>query len=130
VLRVLLGLGVAAAIGAIALMTRSSQYAEISGHSLRYNRTGGVSGVLEALVLLAYVLPTIAPFFVSTVRLARTIGLLLVVSLIASVLVERNALTSVWCFFAAILSGVVWIAVARTERSTAGLQPLGENAAI
>jgi len=31
---------------------------------------------------------------------------------------ERDALTSVWCFFAAILSAMVLLAVAREQRST------------
>jgi hypothetical protein len=37
--------------------------------------------------------------------------------LVVAVVVQRDALTSVWCFFAAILSSVVLIAVDRLQRS-------------
>jgi hypothetical protein len=37
---------------------------------------------------------------------------------LVTVLVERDALTSVWCFFAAILSGLM-VAVSREQRSSA-----------
>jgi hypothetical protein len=45
--------------------------------------------------------------------MAKAIGTTLVASLAAAALIERDALTSVWCFFAAILSGVILVAVRR-----------------
>jgi len=75
------------------------------------------SGTLKGLVhLLAYVVATVAPFFATTASLART-GVTLVASVPVTVLVERDTLTSVWCFFAAILSGLMVIAVSREQRS-------------
>jgi hypothetical protein len=130
VLTAMFWFGAAIAACALVLLTHAKPFAIVSGHSIRYDRAGSVAGMLEGLVLLSYVIPTIAPLFVSTATLARTIGVMLAGSLIASVFVERNALTSVWCFFAAALSGVIWIAVVRTEKSRAGLQTLGENPAI
>jgi hypothetical protein len=65
------------------------------------------------------VMPTVVPFFVSTARLARTIGVALAASLVVTVIVQRDALTSVWCFFAAILSGLVLLAVDRERRAEA-----------
>ena len=59
-----------------------------------------------------------APLFVSTLPTARTIGITLVISLIATLVVERDALTSVWCFFAAILSLQTLGAVERVRAST------------
>jgi hypothetical protein len=92
----------------------------IAGHSLRYEY--GTSGAfpLPLLYFLAYALPIVVPLFVSTVNLAKTIGTLLIVSLGATVLIQRHALTSVWCFFAAILSGVILLAVEQERRSAAG----------
>jgi hypothetical protein len=66
-------------------------------------------------VLLAYALSTIVPFVVSSAQLARTIGLAIVLSLTLTALIERNALTSVWCFFAAMLSVLILVAVRREE---------------
>jgi hypothetical protein len=66
------------------------------------------------------VIPTVAPLFVSTSYLSRTIGTLLVVSLGLTALTERDTLTSVWCFFAALLSGLIWVAVERARRLGAG----------
>jgi hypothetical protein len=92
--------------------------AQVAGHSIRYDyATSGDSGS-HLFYLLAYAAPTVVPFFVSTISLARTIGIMLVVSLVASAAVQRDALTSVWCFFAAILSGLILVAVAREQRST------------
>jgi hypothetical protein len=53
---------------------------------------------------------------VSTTPVARTIGLTLVGSLVATVVVERHALTSVWCFFAAILSGLILVVVVKEQQ--------------
>ena len=36
---------------------------------------------------------------------------------VLTALIERTALTSAWCFFAAVLSGVIYLAVSRSESS-------------
>lgn len=76
----------------------------IVGHSIQYDSGLVMSGTLGVLLLVGYVLPTIGPFFVSTIQTSQMIGATLVASLVLTILVERDALTSVWCFFAAILS--------------------------
>jgi len=118
-------LGAAAAATAVVLLTRYQPIAVVAGHSIRYNRAGHTTGLLEALVLLAYFSPTILPLFVSTAPLARAIGIALALSLVITAVIERTALTSVWCFFAAILSGLICVAMRRSEFSTAG-PPLAE----
>jgi len=118
-------LGVAAAATAVVLLTRYQPVAVFTGHSIRYNRAGHTTGWLEALVLLAYFSPTILPLFVSTAPLARAIGIALTLSLVLTALIERTALTSVWCFFAAILSGLICVAMGRSEFAKAGT-PLAE----
>jgi hypothetical protein len=65
---------------------------------------------------------------VSTTSLGQTIGSTLVVSLAAALLVQRDALTSVWCFFAAVLSVLVLVAVGRQEQVGAPLrEPLART---
>jgi hypothetical protein len=93
--------------------------AHVAGHSLRYDYAGSSDGPRQLLYLLAYVAATVVPFFVSTAHLARIMGVTLVGSLLVTVLVERDTLTSVWCFFAAILSGIMVVAVSREQHSIA-----------
>ena len=75
--------------------------------------TGNTLGHYTVLV---YAVVALLPFFVSTTTLARTIGTTFVVSLVVTIAVYREALTSVWCFFAAILSALILVAVIRTRR--------------
>ncbi len=51
-----------------------------------------------------YTLATIAPFFVSSKRLAWIFGLLLLASMLITAHAYTAYFTSVWCFFAALLS--------------------------
>ena len=108
-------LGVAAAGVAVELLTRHQPVAVVAGHSIRYNRAGRTTGWLGALVLAAYFAPTILPLFVSTAALTRAIGGALVTSLVLAGVIERTALTSAWCFFAAILSGLILVAITRSD---------------
>jgi hypothetical protein len=104
--------GVVAAFG-FTLLVRWQPVAVIAGHSLRYDRAASSDTLPDIVILLAYALPTVVPLFVSSATMARTIGATLVVSVVAAALVQLEALTSVWCFFAAILSGLVLVAVMR-----------------
>ncbi len=116
VLAVLLRMGILVAVGAGVLLVAWQPRARVAVHSICYEY--GYSGHTQVLsaCMAAYVVPTVVPFFVSTARLSRTIGAMLVVSLITAIVVKREALTSVWCFFAAILSGLVLVAVVREAR--------------
>jgi hypothetical protein len=116
-LSILIGIGVVVAAGSALMMLRSPPVATIVGHSIRYKSVALGNRAVGILLLVAYLVPTIAPFFVSTMRIARTIGVTLVISLIATLVVERDALTSVWCFFAAILSLQTLMAVERVRTS-------------
>jgi hypothetical protein len=98
------------------LLVRWEPTASIVGHSIHYDY-GTRHGLLSsALYLAIYAIPTVVPFFLSTARRARTIGTVLVISLVVAIAVERSALTSVWCFFAAVLSGLVLVSAREEER--------------
>lgn len=99
-------------IAAAVLLSRWQPFATIAGHSIAYSYPGTSNTVLHVLLVIAYIVSTIGPFFVSTSKLARTLGIMLVVSVIAATLIRRDSLTSVWCFFAAILSVLIFFAVA------------------
>ena len=125
--RILTGLscfGAVVSAYAVVLLTLWQPAARVAGHSIRYDYQQNQSAWVRLFYLVGYVVPVIGPFFVSTTPLARTIGVTLVGSLVATVVVERNALTSVWCFFAAILSGLILVVVVKEQEvgrgSTAG----------
>jgi len=118
-------MGVAVAICAAVWLVRFNPTAEVAGHSIRYRYSPNASDAEALLYLLVYAVPAVAPFFVSTVRLSPTIGVMLIVSLIAATIVEKDALASVWCFFAAMLSVLVLVAVEREGRVHARPIPLG-----
>jgi uncharacterized membrane protein len=105
------------ACAAVVLM-RGQPLAQIAGHSIRYEYGGSGNASQHFFYLVAYVIPVVAPLFVSTTELSRTIGTLLIVSLALTAFTERDTLTSVWCFFAALLSGLIWVAVERTRSRT------------
>jgi hypothetical protein len=114
-LGLLFWIGAVVAVYAAVLLARFRPVAQIAGHSIRYDYATSGDGLAGLVYLLGYATPTVVPFFVSTVSLARTIGAMLVASLVASALVQRDALTSVWCFFAAVLSALILIAVTREQ---------------
>lgn len=107
--------GAVGAVSAAFFLARWQPVASIAGHSIKYNNIGGEGTVLNGLLLLAYVVATVTPFIVSSTTMVRTIGGAMVVSLIVTLVVERSALTSVWCFFAALLSAMILVAVAREQ---------------
>ena len=112
-------------VSAALLLARWQPVASIAGHSIRYDYPGTSDAPIHFLLLVAYAASVALPLFLSTARLARTIGVVLVVSVMMTVLIQRDAFTSVWCFFAAILSGLIAVAVARDQRSSA--IPLAEQ---
>jgi hypothetical protein len=89
----------------------------VIGHSIGYQFSGSDDAPRLLFYLAAYLVPSVIPFFVSTFSRARWMGTLLVVSLAVSAIVQRGALTSVWCFFAAVLSGFMLFAVERDQRA-------------
>lgn len=100
---------------AATLVSRWQPTAQIAEHSIRYDYPGTSNAALHLVLVLAYITATVAPFFVSTAKLARTLGVVLTMSVAAAVVIRHEALTSVWCFFAAALSVLVFFAVARVR---------------
>jgi len=122
-LTVLFAFGVAVSAVAFVLLARWHPSARIEGHSIAYDYGLRPHGATRIALLVAYVVPTIAPFFVSSAHLARTIGITLVVSLALTLLVQHQTVTSVWCFFAAILSAQVLAAVRSQELAAPETNP-------
>jgi hypothetical protein len=59
--------------------------------------------------MVLYLAATCGSFFVSSHPFVRLFGVLALVSFVLSYLFYARALVSVWCFFAAILSVVIYV---------------------
>jgi hypothetical protein len=123
VLRVLAGVGFFVALGAGAILIHGGPTAHIEGHRMAYTYAEIGSSRVTSVYLPLYVIPAVFPFFVSTLQKARLLGGVLAVALVATFLIERETLTSVWCFFGALLSGVIVLAVAAEHRLAMSLKP-------
>jgi hypothetical protein len=113
-LGLLVGVGTFVSVSAVALMSRWQPRAHVVGHSISYDYEASQWPVSEAHLLI-YLLPTVLPFFVSTLRLTRVMGGALLFGLATTIVLKRETLTSVWCFFAALLSVLFVIAVVREQ---------------
>lgn len=80
----------------------------IEGFHIRYQNDFPESFAMTAFIF--YLTATITPLFVSSVKKTHLLGILMAVSCIVTAIFFTQFLTSVWCFFAALISGVIlWI---------------------
>lgn len=103
-LQLALGLSIALAVYFLVVIAGHPYAAAIAGHSLQYD-----NGILYPdLPRYAYALATVAPLLVSSQRALQLFGLVVAVGLAVSLTLFYAALFSVWCFFAAAGSVVVF----------------------
>ena len=81
-------------------------HAEISGRHLVYQSNYQDSFGITALVV--YLAVTILPIFVSSIKRMYILGIIMALAFAVSALFYMQCLTSVWCFFAAVISFVVF----------------------
>ena len=124
--------GVLVSLGAAVLLTRWAPRAYIEGSSVHYNFGVPTGSVSHVLLVIAYAAPALLSFFVSTIDLSNVFGAALVVSMGAALAIRAEALTSVWCFFAAGLSVLIFVSVWRgpTARGRADSRGAGAIAAL
>jgi len=108
ILRLFLALGVGVAIYYAVFLTISTIKPEIMGYHIFYHTTAPQT--FAVLTFLIYLVVTIVPLFISSIKKTHLLGVLMFLSCVVTVVFFRQYLTSVWCFFAAIISGVIfWI---------------------
>ena len=76
-------------------------YATITHHHIEYVYG---DGMFDTVIAALYMIATIAPFFMVRSRSMQAFGVVLALSALISALVWKYAFTSIWCFFAAVLS--------------------------
>jgi len=65
-----------------------------------------------------YGLVTITPLFISSVRRVSAFGILIIISFVITGILYKEYLTSVWCFFAALISSVIYIIIKESQVET------------
>ena len=104
-----------------ALATRDFSVAAVNGN-LSYRPLAPVAHDLRELYLLA----TVAPLLIARERFVFAFGLAVLAGAIATELLFAHAGPSVWCFFAAVASGCVFLAI--REEKGARRAPLAPGA--
>jgi hypothetical protein len=80
----------------------------IEGFHIHYGTDFPASLSYPAFIF--YLLATITPLFVSSIKRTHLMGILMTLSCLITGIFYQQYLLSVWCFFAAIISGVIfWI---------------------
>ena len=81
---------------------------QITGYHIQY-RNDFPQGMAN-WVFAVYLIASITPLFVSSIKRTHLLGVLMFLSCLVTAIFFRQYLTSVWCFFAAFISGVIyWI---------------------
>lgn len=81
---------------------------QIINFHIQYNTNFPKS--LAMVAFITYLIATITPLFVSSIKRIHFFGILMLLSCLVTAIFFTQYLTSVWCFFAALISGVIfWI---------------------
>lgn len=81
---------------------------KIVNYHIQYNNDFPIA--FRNLAFAVYLIATISPLFVSSIKRMHYLGILMFLSCLISALFFMQYLTSVWCFFAAFISVVIfWI---------------------
>jgi hypothetical protein len=106
ILYALTAAGAAVALYYIYRLVLFNIYAEISGRHISY--LSAVHDPFQRVAVLFYLAAVIAPLFVSSVKRTYILGIIMALSFIISAVFYTQCLTSVWCFFAAVISFVIF----------------------
>ena len=89
----------------------------IMGYHIRYNSDFSKLIAIPAFIL--YLVATIPPLFISSIKRMHIFGTLMLLSCIVTAIFFTQYLTSVWCFFAALISGVIFWILRDSKRNLA-----------
>lgn len=81
---------------------------QIMGYHIMYN--SDFPKLIAIPVFILYLVATLTPLFISSIERTHMMGILMFFSCLVTALFFTQYLTSVWCFFAALISGIIyWI---------------------
>ena len=105
----LLAVGTAAALYSAYIMIFFHTHAEISFLHIAY--ISDFKNQFRLISLSVYLIATLAPFFVSSIKHTHILGIIIGISFIISYVFFTKYLTSVWCFFAAVISFIIFYTI-------------------
>jgi hypothetical protein len=79
---------------------------QVSCYHILYRNT--FPQALSNPAFIVYMAVTLTPFFISGMKGSRVMGSMMFFGCLITAIFFREFMTSVWCFFAAILSSIVW----------------------
>jgi hypothetical protein len=108
ILQILLGLGITLSLYYSVCLLSFNVMPQIKGFHIQYNTEFPESFAITAFIVYLFV--TITPLFVSGIKRTHLLGILMFLSCFITGIFFTQYLISVWCFFAALISGVIfWI---------------------
>jgi hypothetical protein len=108
ILGVLLGMGMILSFYYTFCLISFSVTPQIMGYHIQYNT--GFPDSLAIMAFIVYLIVTITPLFISGIKRTHLLGILMFSSCLITGIFFTQFLISVWCFFAALISGVIfWI---------------------
>lgn len=109
VLWILLGFGIAVSLFFIYCLLNYPVIPEIRGYHIEYVAKENPL-FLTHIAFGLYLITSITPLFVSSIKRTHLLGILMSLSCLITIIFFTQYLTSVWCFFAALISAVIfWI---------------------
>lgn len=112
---VLTGLGIAVSLAHVVGMLTYTVTARIDGLHILYALDSPFP--LAVVTMCGYLIATILPMFASSVKRVKVFGLVIVLSYVVAEIFYREYLVSVWCFFGAAASVVIWWVLKEREPS-------------
>ena len=113
-LKVLLAMGVSVSLYFIVCLLMFKVTPEIRGYHIEYVETFPKS--LRLFVFAIYLIASITPLFVSSIRRTYLLGILMALSCLVTIIFFTQFLTSVWCFFGALISVVIYLILRDARR--------------
>jgi hypothetical protein len=86
----------------------------IMGYHIKYFTDFSSTLAIPALIL--YLIATIPPLFISSIKRMYILGILMFLSCLVTAIFFTQFLLSVWCFFAAFISGVIYWILSDSKR--------------
>ena len=108
ILWVLLALGFSLSLYYAFCILFFNVYPQITGYHILYKNDFPKSFAIPAFII--YLIATITPLFISSIKKTKLLGIFMFLSCLVTAIFFTQFLLSVWCFFAALISGVIyWI---------------------
>jgi len=120
ILKILGIIGTCVSVLAAWMLSSAELKAFISGHSLAYDYVHLKRFLSANFDFPLYLTATIVPFFVSSLQTVKRAGYLFFGSMVIAQFINQETTTSVWCFFAALISLYIAVNILRLRKEEHG----------